>query len=151
MFVFKSGDGPHINNFGLGARGRYRTKVWQSPGVSTLKRDRNSEFAMHPTVKPAAMVVDAIKDCSHRGGVILDPFAGSGTTLIASERTGRVARTIGLDPHYCDVIIRRWEAFSGTPARLLPDGQSFAEVAAARLSSTSEPAQSRPAEHSVTE
>jgi len=150
VFIFKSGDSPHINNFGLGARGRYRTNVWEYPGVNTLKRGGASELAMHPTVKPASMVVDAIKDCSRRAGIILDPFAGSGTTVIAAERTGRVARVMELDPHYCDVIVRRWQVFSGKPARLGPAGQTYEEMTAARLVSTSKPIPLRPAEHDVT-
>jgi hypothetical protein len=140
MFVFKSGDAAHINNFGLGERGRYRTNVWSYPGVNTLKRERAAELAMHPTVKPAAMVADAIKDCSRRGGLVLDPFAGSGTTIIATERTGRIARAIELDPRYVDVIIRRWEAFSQVPAHLGRDGASFAEIAALRAASNAVPA-----------
>jgi hypothetical protein len=146
VFVFKAGDGPHINNFGLGARGRYRTNVWSYPGVNMLRQDRSSDLAMHPTVKPTAMVVDAIKDCSHRKGIILDPFGGSGTTLIAAERTGRLARIIELDPHYCDVIVRRWGAFSGTPARLEADGQTFDDVAKARSLAYSPPSVPRPIE-----
>jgi len=134
IFVFVSGKGTPINNFGLGARGRYRTNVWHYPGVNTMKRGRAEELAMHPTVKPVALVADAIKDCAKRGGLVLDPFAGSGTTIIAAERTHRVAYAIELDPHYCDVILRRWESYSGTPARLLPAEASFKEVAAARLS-----------------
>jgi 16S rRNA G966 N2-methylase RsmD len=150
VFVFKAGDGPHINNFGLGARGRYRTNVWQYPGVNMLRQGRSSDLAMHPTVKPSAMVVDAIKDCSHRKGIVVDSFAGSGTTLIAAERTGRLARIIELDPHYCDVIVRRWEAFSETPARLEADRQSFDEVARGRSLTSSPPAVPKPAEHGTT-
>jgi DNA modification methylase len=86
------------------------------------------ELAMHPTVKPVAMVADAIKDCSHRKGIILDPFLGSGTTIVAAERTGRRARGIELDPAYVDVAIRRWQSFTGKAAHLATTGQSFEEV-----------------------
>jgi DNA modification methylase len=132
VFVFKAGDKPHINNFGLGEKGRYRTNVWHYPGVNTLRPGRLEELAMHPTVKPVALVADAIRDCSHRAGIVLDPFAGSGTTLIAAEKTGRIGCGIELDPHYVDVIIRRWEAFSGEPARHARIGLTFAETALER-------------------
>jgi DNA modification methylase len=132
IFVFKSGTGPHINNFGLGERGRYRTNVWHYPGVNSFRRGRDEELAMHPTVKPVAMLVDALKDCSKRGGIVLDPFAGSGSTIIAAERTHRVARALELDPLYVDVIIRRWEKFTKVPAVLDGDGRPFAEIAAIR-------------------
>jgi DNA modification methylase len=100
VFVFKAGSGPHINNFGLGERGRYRTNVWDYPGVNTFRRGRMDELRAHPTVKPLPLVVDALKDCSKRGGIVLDPFVGSGTTLLAAEKTGRLGRAIELDPHY---------------------------------------------------
>src|SRR5262249_5488663 len=80
---------------------------------------------MHPTVKPVALVADAIKDCSHRTGLVLDPFAGSGTTIIAAEKTGRRARAIEIDPHYCDVIVRRWQAYTGKQAIHEPTGTFF--------------------------
>ena len=140
IFVLKSGSAPHINNFGLGQDGRYRTNVWYYPGVNSFQRGRDADLAMHPTVKPVALVADAIKDCSRQKVVVLDPFAGSGTTIIAADRTGRVARAIELDPHYVDVILKRWEAFSGTPARLALTGQTFAAVAAARMTPAAETA-----------
>ena len=84
---------------------------------------------MHPTVKPVALVADAIKDCSRRNDLVLDPFAGSGTVLIAAERTGRKARAIEIDPHYVDVAVRRWQAYTGKAAVLCATGQSFEEVA----------------------
>lgn len=118
VFVFKNGDGTHINNVELGKHGRYRTNVWEYPGVNTMRKGRLDELAMHPTVKPVLLVADAIKDCSKQRGIILDPFGGSGTTLIAAEKTGRQARLIELDPHYCDVTIRRWEKFTGKKATL---------------------------------
>lgn len=119
VFVFKNGDAPHINNIQLGKYGRYRTNVWQYAGVNTMKKDRLKELAMHPTVKPVVMMRDAIKDCSKRGQIILDPFGGSGSTLIAAEREGRQARLIEIDPHYCDTIINRWEELTSQKAMLL--------------------------------
>jgi DNA modification methylase len=116
VFVFKNGRGAHINNFGLGEKGRYRTNVWDYAGVNTLKRGRADELAMHPTVKPVAMVADAIRDCSRRNGIILDPFCGSGTTIVAAERTGRCAYALELDPKYVDVAVRRWETLTGEKA-----------------------------------
>lgn len=116
VFVFKKGTAPHINNVQLGKHGRYRTNVWEYPGVNSFAGGRMEELAMHPTVKPLALVADALKDASARGDIVLDPFGGSGTTLIAAEKTGRKARLIELDPLYCDVIIRRWEKISGKDA-----------------------------------
>jgi len=116
VFVFKHGDGKHINNVELGKHGRNRTNVWEYSGINSMRAGRMEELAMHPTVKPINLVADAIKDCSKRGGIILDPFGGSGTTLISAEKTGRVARLIELDPHYCDVIVQRWEKLTGKKA-----------------------------------
>ena len=128
VFVFKVGEGEHTNNFGLGETGRYRTNVWDYAGISSPTATRSKELAMHPTVKPTQMIADAIKDCSRRGDVVLDGFGGSGTTLIAAEATGRVARLIELDPRYCDVIIRRYQEYTGTTAVRDHDGVSFHEV-----------------------
>lgn len=133
VFVFKVGDAPHINTFGLGDSGRYRTNVWDYPGVSSTGRDRADSLAMHPTVKPVAMVADAIRDCSKRGGIVLDAFGGSGTTLIAAETCGRSARLIEYDPLYCDTIVRRFEAYSGKKATICGAGAAFEEVEASRL------------------
>jgi DNA modification methylase len=126
--VFKVGDAPHVNSFGLGESGRYRTNVWDYPGISSLGAGRNDALAMHPTVKPTALVADAIRDCSRRGDIVLDPFAGSGTTLIAAESCGRSARLIEYDPLYCDVIVRRYERLTGQAAKLSAGGQSFEDV-----------------------
>jgi DNA modification methylase len=90
---------------------------------------------MHPTVKPVALIVDAIKDCSRRGGIVLDPFAGSGSTIIAADRAKRVARAIELDPQYVDVIIRRWQVFSGSDAIHSESGRTFNELALEREAS----------------
>ena len=134
IFVFKHGRAPHVNSFGLGDSGRHRTNVWDYPGISSLGSGRAEELAMHPTVKPVALVADALRDCSRRGDIVLDPFAGSGTTLIAAQMTGRVARLIEYDPLYCDTIIRRFEAFSGKAAVHAGSGDTFEVVAESRSS-----------------
>jgi len=108
VFVYKVGSAPHVNTFGLGEGGRYRTNVWDYAGISSLSATRRDDLAMHPTVKPVALVADAIRDCSARGALVLDGFGGSGSTLIAAETCGRAARLIEYDPHYCDTIVRRW-------------------------------------------
>jgi DNA modification methylase len=131
--VFKVGDAPHTNSFGLGETGRYRTNVWDYPGISSLGSGRAEALAMHPTVKPTALVADAIRDCSRRGDIVIDPFAGSGTTLIAAESCGRLARVIEYDPLYCDVIIRRYERLTGKSAVLADGGASFDSVETDRL------------------
>lgn len=128
IFVYKLGTAAHTNSFGLGETGRYRTNVWDYAGISSIGKDRAEELAMHPTVKPVAMVADAIRDCSRRSEIILDPFGGSGTTLIAAERTGRVARLVEYDPLYCDTIVRRWQQLTGKSARLEASGVAFEEM-----------------------
>jgi DNA modification methylase len=131
VFVFKSGKAPHINNVELGRHGRYRTNVWTYAGVNSFGNNQ-ADLALHPTVKPAAMVRDAILDCSHRKGLVLDSFAGSGTTLIAAQQTGRRGYGIELDPIYCDVILRRMKLVCGLDARLGENGPWFEEVARSR-------------------
>ena len=126
--VFKSGTGPHINNFKLGGQGRYRTNVLDYPSVNSLDPSRRGDLELHPTVKPVALIADLIRDCSRRNGVILDPFGGSGTTILAAERTGRVARVIELDPLYVDVAIRRWQKITGIPARHVETGLAFSDA-----------------------
>lgn len=116
IFVFKNGTAPHVNNVELGKHGRNRTNVWDYPGQSSLHANREEELGMHPTVKPVAMVADALLDCSHRNGIVLDPFGGSGTTLIAAENTDRHARLIEIEPRYVDVTIRRWQKHTGQKA-----------------------------------
>jgi DNA modification methylase len=128
VFVWKSGTAVHINNFELGQHGRHRTNVWDYAGVNTMRAGRLDELAMHPTVKPVALVADAIKDCSRRGGLVLDPFCGSGTILIAAERTGRKARALEIDPSYVDVAVRRWQAYSGKSAILSGPGETFETI-----------------------
>jgi DNA modification methylase len=132
IFVFKVGTAPHINSFGLGDTGRYRTNVWDYPGISSLSKSRAEELAMHPTVKPVALLADAIRDCSKRGDIVLDAFGGSGTTLIAAQKTGRRARLIEYDPAYVDTIIHRFESVTGKPAVLVETGGIFEDVAALR-------------------
>jgi DNA modification methylase len=132
VFVFKVGTAAHTNTFGLGDSGRYRTNVWDYAGVNTLRAGRSEDLAMHPTVKPVALVAEAIKDCSRRGEIVLDPFGGSGTTLIAAEKTGRLARLIEFDPAYCDAILRRFERVTGKQATQAASGTSFEEVAQER-------------------
>lgn len=132
VFVFKSGKAPHINNIGLGKHGRYRTNVWDYSGVNTFRRDRQDELALHPTVKPVALVADAIKDCSRRGSLVLDPFGGSGSTLLAAERTDRRARLIEIDPHYVDAAIGRWRKATGGEVALHASGETFGQVAERR-------------------
>ncbi len=132
VFVFKAGLGPHINNVELGKHGRYRTNVWDYAGVNSLRAGRLEELALHPTVKPVALVADAILDCSNRGGLVLDCFLGSGTTLIAAEKTGRRAAGMELDPTYVDTALRRWQQFTGREAMQAETGRSFAEEGALR-------------------
>jgi DNA modification methylase len=133
VFVFKNGTAPHINNFGLGGDGRYRTNVWDYPGVNIRRPGGHSDLAMHPTAKPVALIADALKDCSRSRGIILDPFSGSGTTLIACERTRRVARAMELDPAYIDLAIRRWEALTGKQAQNVDSGgATLDEISAIR-------------------
>lgn len=133
VFVFKVGAGSHTNAFGLGETGRYRTNVWDYPGISSLGSNRMDELAMHPTVKPVALVADAIRDCSRRGEIVLDIFGGSGTTLIAAESCGRNARLLEIDPAYCDTILRRFETFTGKQALLAPQRLPYEDVAVERL------------------
>jgi len=137
VFVFKSGTAPHINNIELGKHGRYRTNVWSYAGINSFGANRDADLAMHPTVKPVALVADAILDCSKRNGIVLDAFAGSGTTLVAAERTGRRGYGIELDPHYCDVIVRRLARIAGLQAVHAATGETFNEVAGRRSSEPS--------------
>ncbi|MGN3973645.1 site-specific DNA-methyltransferase [Tsuneonella sp. SYSU-LHT278] len=133
VFVWKVGTKPHLNTVELGKNGRYRTNVWNYRGAS--KTGANSELAMHPTVKPVPMIMDAIKDASRRGEIVLDAFGGSGSTLIAAEKTGRRARVIELEPKYCEVTIRRWEKLTGSEAVLESTGATFAATCASREAS----------------
>src|SRR5215203_2067295 len=122
IFAFKKGTAPHINSFELGQHGRYRTNVWSYKGVNTLRCGRMDELSLHPTVKPVQMIADAIKDVSQRGGIVLDLFGGSGSTMIAAHKTGRRGYLCELDPIYCDRIMRRWEAYAKDDAELIACG-----------------------------
>jgi DNA modification methylase len=132
IFVFKNGRSAHINNIELGRHGRNRTNVWDYAGVNSFGQDRLDELAMHPTVKPVAMVADALLDCSLRDGIVLDCFGGSGTTLIAAEKTGRRGRVIELDPAYVDVTIRRFEKLIGKEATHAQSGLTFKDMRSRR-------------------
>lgn len=125
VLVFKVGSAPHANNVELGRHGRYRTNVWNYAGVNSFRAGRLDELALHPTVKPVALVADAIKDVSRRRDLVLDPFAGSGTTLIAAAKTGRRACGMEIDPGYVDVAIRRWQSFTGKAAILAGSRLTF--------------------------
>ena len=126
IFVYKVGTASHTNTFGLGEGGRYRTNVWQYKGVNTMRKGRMEELRLHPTVKPVQMIADAIRDVSGRGEIVLDVFGGSGSTLIAAEKTGRRGYLCELDPIYCDRILTRWESFAKDEAVQLVCGLSAA-------------------------
>ena len=128
VFVWKNGPADHVNNVDLGRHGRNRSNIWDYAGVNTFRPNRLEELTSHPTPKPVAMIAEAIKDCSHRGDLVLDPFCGSGTILIAAERTGRCARAIELDCLYVDVAIRRWQRFTGRDAIHAETGETFDEA-----------------------
>lgn len=137
IFVYKKGDAPHLNNVELGRHGRNRSNVWTYAGVNTFRQGRLADLTVHPTVKPVALIADAIRDCTRRGDVVLDPFLGSGTTLLAAERVGRRAYGLEIDPLYVDAAIRRWQDVTKRDAILAATGQTFEEVAAERCSATS--------------
>ena len=134
IFVFKQGHDAHRNNVQLGQFGRNRGNVWHYPGANTFARSggEGNLLALHPTVKPVALVADAILDCSARRDIVLDAFLGSGTTVIAAERAGRRCYGIELDPIYVDTIIRRWQAYTGATARHAASDRSFAEIESSR-------------------
>ena len=119
VFALKNGTAPHVNSFTLGQHGRYRTNVCQYRGVNTRRAGRMQELELHPTVKPGQMIADAIRDVSGRGDIVLDVFGGSGSTLIAAEKSGRRAFLCELDPVYCDRILARWEAFAKEAEQLV--------------------------------
>jgi DNA modification methylase len=130
VFVFRNGKGRHRNNVMLGQYERNRTNVWEYPGVHTLSRqgDEGNLLALHPTVKPVSLVADALLDCSARGDLVLDTFLGSGTTLMAAERVGRVCHAIELDPIYVDTAVRRWQRHTGDYAVHCETGKTFNEL-----------------------
>ena len=130
VFVFKHGKESHRNNVQLGQYGRYRSNVWRYPGLNSFWRsgEEGNLLALHPTVKPVALVADAILDCSARGDLVLDPFLGSGTTVIAGERTGRICYGLELEPMYVDTVVRRWQQFTGRQAVHTQSGRSFNDL-----------------------
>ncbi|MEI8389308.1 MAG: DNA methyltransferase [bacterium] len=127
IFIFKNGKESHINNIELGSHGRYRTNVWDYPGANSFGSDKNN-LKFHPTVKPVEMVKDAILDVTNRGDIVLDAFLGSGTTLIAAEKSGRVCYGIELEPLYIDTTIRRWQELTGASAINLFSGKTYREL-----------------------
>jgi DNA modification methylase len=130
--LYKKGKGDHLNNIDLGRKGRWRSNLWTYLGASSIGSDARKGLEDHPTVKPTAMLVDALLDVTARGDIVLDPFLGSGSTLIAAERTGRRCRGVEIDPLYIDVIIRRYQAETGREAVLEGTGETFAALAARR-------------------
>jgi DNA modification methylase len=137
--MFKKGTKPHVNNIELGRHGRWRSNVWMYAGASAIGSDSRKGLKYHPTVKPIAMLEDAILDCTLRDEIVLDPFAGSGSTLLAALRSGRRCRCIELDPRYVDVIVRRYQAFTGKQAVHRSTGQKFDTLAQARATSPMNP------------
>jgi DNA modification methylase len=129
VLVFRKGNS-HRNNIQLGQYGRYRTNVWQYPGIHTLSKqsDEGNLQALHPTVKPVALVADAILDCTARGETVLDAFLGAGMTLMAAERVGRICCGMEIDPLYVDVAIRRWQKYTGEAAIHAVTGKCFNEI-----------------------
>lgn len=141
VVVFKKPGGPIRNNVQLGRFGRNRTNVWAVPGQNSFGPDRMEALQMHPTSKPVILLAEAIRDVSNIGEIVLDSFLGSGSVVIAAERTGRIACGMELDPLYVDTIVRRWEKLADCEALLEGDGRSFADIEAARKSEPeSEPA-----------
>jgi DNA modification methylase len=134
VLITKKGSAPHINNVELGKHGRYRTNVWRYAGVNSFGKKRMEQLGGHPTPKPISLVADYLRDVSHRGQIVIDSFMGSGTTLLAAERTGRIAYGMDLDPVYIDLTVRRWQKMTGGVATLAATGQTFAQVEAERLS-----------------
>jgi DNA modification methylase len=134
--VFRVGDGAHLNNIELGRHGRSRSNVWHYAGVNAFRAGRLDELKSHPTVKPVALVADAIKDCTRRGDIVLDTFCGSGTTILAAERVGRRACALELEPRFVDVAVKRWQAFSGKDAIHAETGLTFDELALERTAAT---------------
>ena len=127
--VFRLGDEPPTNNRELGKHGYNRSNVWNYPGYNAFGRDRDDLLRLHPTVKPVAMLADAIKDITHRGDIVIDSFLGSGSTLIAAEQTGRICCGVELDPLYVDVTVRRWQDLTGRSAACADTGETFDERA----------------------
>jgi DNA methylase/ParB-like nuclease domain len=135
VLVFKNGRGRHRNNIDLGRHGRNRSNIWPYPSANRFGRNGGEDFPhlkLHPTLKPVAMLADAMMDCTARGELVLDPFLGSGSTLIAAEKVGRKCCGIEIDPVYADLIIRRWQSFTGASAVHAVLGMTFEQVAEER-------------------
>jgi ParB-like chromosome segregation protein Spo0J len=126
--VFRVGGGPHLNNVELGRHGRSRSNVWHYAGVNSFRAGRLDDLRSHPTVKPIGLISDAIKDCTRRGDIVIDTFSGSGTTILAAERTGRAAVCAEIEPRFVDLAIRRWQDFTGKDAIHAKTGQCFSEA-----------------------
>jgi len=126
--VFKLGTAPHVNNVELGRHGRWRSNAWNYPGASSLGSDARDGLKLHPTVKSLHMLEDALLDVTLAGDIVLDVFLGSGSTLLAAEKTGRVCRAIEIEPHYVELAVRRWMSATGQPARLLETGETLDAV-----------------------
>ncbi|MAG34359.1 MAG: DNA methylase N-4 [Deltaproteobacteria bacterium] len=139
VFVFKHGTAPHVNNVELGRHGRTRSNVWRYAGVNSFGAERDGGLGIHPTVKPVRLVADAILDSSRRGDIILDGFAGSGTTLLAAERTGRAGVGLEIEPLYVDAALHRLEEHAGLKAVHVESGLAFDEVAASRSTEPRDP------------
>ena len=137
--LFKKGDAGPVNNIKLGQSGRWRSNVWTYPGASTIRSDARQGLQHHPTVKPVAMLAEAILDLTNRGEVVLDPFLGSGSTLIACAETKRICYGIEIDPLYVDVIVKRFEDVTGKPAVLDATGETFAQLATRRRLERTQP------------
>ena len=140
VLVFKHGDAPHQNNFELGQYGRTRSNVWPYRGVNTFGKNRMALLGVHPTVKPVALIVDALLDVSARGQMVVDPFLGSGSVLLAAEKTGRICVGIEIDPAYVEVTIRRWQKQTGRDAICAATGETFEAVEARRKAAAVEAA-----------
>jgi len=130
--IFRVGETTHLNNVELGRHGRSRSNVWHYAGINTFRAGRLDELKSHPTVKPVALVADALRDCTRRGDIVLDIFGGSGTTILAAERVGRRAYMLEIEPRFVDAAIKRWQAFSGKDAICIETGLSFDEIASKR-------------------
>jgi DNA modification methylase len=146
IFVFKRGRSAHINNIELGRFGRNRTNVWDYPSQNTLTNSAKGKLSLHPTCKPVGLVADAIRDCSNLNGIVLDPFGGAGTTLIAAERTGRRARLIEIEPRFVDCTVRRWQQLTGRTALHAETGAPFGtkEISETRENETGQRVDARP-------
>lgn len=133
VLVLKKGRAPHQNVVELGRHGRYRTNVWNYRGLNSFGAGRDTDLASHPTVKPTSLVADAIRDCTRRGELVVDGFSGSGTTIVAAEKTGRRAAAIEIEPRYVDVAIRRWQRLTGREAHLDGEGRCFSAIEQNRM------------------